>query len=47
MLNRDNLTLPIEIQLSQKQKAFSEFFLAFLSFTINFKQLQKNDDLHS
>ena len=25
LLNRDNLTQPIQIQLSQKQKTFSEF----------------------
>ena len=30
MLNRDNLTQPIQIQLSQKQKTFSKFFFAFL-----------------
>ena len=47
MLNRDNLTQPIEIQLSQKQKAFSEFFLAFLKFIFNFKHLPKKDDPHS
>ena len=26
LLNRDNLTQPIQIQLSQKQKTFSQFF---------------------
>ena len=30
MLNRDNLTQPIQIQLCQKQKTFSKFFFAFL-----------------
>ena len=30
LLNRDNLTEPIEMQLSEKQKDFSEFF--FLPF---------------
>ena len=30
MLNRDNLTGTIQIQLSQKEKIFSEFFFAFL-----------------
>ena len=30
LLNRDNLTEPIEMQLSEKQKNFSEFF--FLPF---------------
>ena len=36
-LNRDNLTQPIQIQLSQNQKFFSEFFLAFLKSVLNFK----------
>ena len=29
LLNRDNLLQPIEMQLSQKQKTFSDFFLHF------------------
>ena len=29
-LNRDNLTIPIQMQFSQKQKTFSELFAAFL-----------------
>ena len=29
LLNRDNLTPPIQIQLSQKQKTFSDVFLHF------------------
>ena len=36
VLNRDNLTQPIHMQLSQKQKTFSEFFLAFLKSILNF-----------
>ena len=47
LLNRDNLTQHIRTQLSKKQKAFSEFFLAFAKSTWNFKHLQKKDDLHS
>ena len=47
LLNRHNLTQNIPTQLSQKQKAFSEFFLAFLKSTLNFEHLQKKDDLHS
>ena len=31
LLNKDNLTLPIQMQLSQKQKSFSNFFF-FLPF---------------
>ena len=47
LLNRDNLTQPIQMQLSQKQKTFSEFFFAFLKSILNFKHLPKNDDPHS
>ena len=47
LLNRDNLTQPIQIKLSQKQKLFSEFFLAFLKSVLNFKHLPKKDDPHS
>ena len=31
LLNRDNLTQPTQMQLSQKQKAFSQFFPLHLS----------------
>ena len=34
LLNRDNLKQPIPTQLSQKQKAFSEFLLAFSKSTL-------------
>ena len=47
LLNRDNLTQPIQIQLSQKQKIFSELFFAFLKSILNFKHLPKKDDRHS
>ena len=47
LLNRDNLMQPIPTRLSRKQKAFSEFFLAFSKSTINFEHLQQKDDLHS
>ena len=47
LLNRDNLTQPIQIQLSQKQKTFCEFFFAFLKSILNFKHLPKKDDRHS
>ena len=36
-LNRDNLTIPIQIQLPQKQKKNSQFFAAFLQSILNFK----------
>ena len=41
LLNRDNLTQPIQIQLSQKQKRFSEFIFAFLKSILNFQHLPK------
>ena len=41
LLNRDNLTQPIRTQLSLKQKAFSQFFLAFFKSTLNFEHFQK------
>ena len=47
LLNRDNLTEPIQMQLSRKQKTFSEFFSAFLKSSLNFEHFQKKDDSHS
>ena len=47
LLNRDNLTQPIPTQLSQKQKAFSEFFLAFSKSKFTCKHFHKKDDPHS
>ena len=41
LLNRDKLTQPIRTQLSQKHTAFSEFFLAFWKYTLNFEHFQK------
>ena len=41
LLYRDNLTQPIQILLSQKQKTVSEFFSAFLKSTLNSEQFQK------
>ena len=36
----ENLQLPIQIQLSEKQKTFSEFLVPFLESTSTFKQTQ-------
>ena len=47
LLNRDKLTQPIRTQLSQKQTAFSQFFLAFSKSALNFENLEKKDDPHS
>ena len=46
MLNTDNLPQPIQMQLSQKEKTFSEFFFAFLKSILNFKQSPTKDDPH-
>ena len=40
-LYRENLTQPIQILLSHKQKIFSEFFSAFWKSTLNFEHFQK------
>ena len=40
-LNRDNLTIPIQMQLSQKPNTFPEFFAAFFKFLLNFKYFEK------
>ena len=44
LLTRDNLTQTIEIQLTQKQKAFYKFLFAFSKSLLNFKYLPKKDD---
>ena len=46
-LNRDNLTRLIQMQLSWKQKTFSDFFSAFLKSSWNFERFLKKDDPHS
>ena len=44
LFNRDNLTQPIQMQVSRKQKTFSEFFSAFLKSSLNFEYFFKKDD---
>ena len=41
LLNRENLAQPIHMQLSQKQKSFSQFPFAFLKSILNYKHLRK------
>ena len=41
LLNRDNLIKQIEMQLSEKQKTFSEFFFPVLKSILNFKHYPK------
>ena len=47
VLNRDNLRIPIQIQLYEKQKKFSQFFAAFLKSRLNFKHFESKDYPHS
>ena len=46
VLNRDNLTTPIQMQLSEKQKNFSQFLAAFLKSILNFEHFEEKDDHH-
>ena len=46
VLNRDNLTIPIETQLSGKQKTFSQSSPAFFKSSLNFQHFDKKDDPH-
>ena len=46
LLNRDNLTQAIQMQLSQKQKPFSQFFSEVLKARLNFQHFPKKDDTH-
>ena len=47
LLNRDNFTQPINMKLSQKQKAFAAFAFAFSRSILNFTHFPKKDDPHS
>ena len=47
LVTRENLTQPIQMQLSQQEKTFFQFFLAFLESILNFKHLRKKDALPS
>ena len=46
LLNRDNLTETIQMQLSQKQKTFSQFLFLCLKSSLNFEHFEKSDDPH-
>ena len=45
--NREYLTQPLQVQLSQKQKTFPRFFSAFSKSKLKFERFQKKDDPHS
>ena len=42
-----NFTQHLQALLSQKQKTFSEFFIAFLKCALNLKHLEKKDEYPS
>ena len=46
LLKRDNLRQPIQMQISQKQKNFSQFVAAILKSRLNFEHFLKKDDPH-
>ena len=47
VLHRDNLTIALQMHLSQKRIAFSQYFVAFLKSSLNFKHFEKKGDPHS
>ena len=47
LVNRDDLTQPIQILLSQQQQTFSQFFSGFQISSLNFEYFRKIDDPHS
>ena len=42
----ENLQLPIQMQLSDEQKNFSQFFVPFLESSSNFKHFEQKDYCH-
>ena len=46
VLNRDNLTVPNQMQLSQEQKKIFGFFFASSKSRLIFKHLEKKDEPH-
>ena len=47
LLHRDNLLQHFQMQLYQKQKTFSQFFLAISEFRFNFEHFREKEDPHS
>ena len=47
LLDRYNITQPIQMQLSQKQKPFSKYFFAYFKSNLDFEDFGKKDDPHS
>ena len=44
ILNGDNLTIPIQLQLSEKEKTFSQLSVAFLKSRSIFKYFEKKNN---
>ena len=47
VLNRQNLTILIQMELSKKQITSSQFFASFLKSKLNFENFEKKDDPQS
>ena len=47
VFNREYLMHPVYMNLSQKQKTFSQFFDEFFKSRLNFENIQKIGDTHS
>ena len=46
VLNRDNLTKPMQTHLSQKEITFSKLLARFMKSRLNFKYFQRKDNPH-
>ena len=46
LLKRGGLTVPIQMQLSQKQKAFAQFLVEFLKFILNLEYFEIKYEPH-
>ena len=46
LLKRGGLTVPIQMQLSQKQKAFAQFLAEFLKFILNLEYFEIKYEPH-
>ena len=47
VMDCENLRFPIQIQLFEKEKTFSEFLIPFMESPSNFEHFQKKQDRHS
>ena len=47
VLNTDNWTIPVQMQLSKKRESFSEFFSAFLKSKLDFEYFEKKMTLRA